>query len=90
MGFPSAVLNVLMPLKCTWIPFFLHYFLNISPVVGMYGTTMVMFFLLLSGGLLLLLVEMVVLGWLGWVNLCCHWLRALAGNWQCCSAVFIC
>ena len=51
---------------------------------------MVMFFLLLSGGLLLLLVVVVVLAWLGWVNLCCHWLRAHAGNWHCCSAVLMC
>ena len=51
---------------------------------------MVMFFFLLSGQLLLLLVVVVVLGWLGWVNLCCHWLRAHAGNWQSCSAVFMC
>ena len=32
--------------------------------------------LLLAGGLLLLLV----MSWLGLVNLCCHWLRAHAGN----------
>ena len=56
LGFPSAVLKVLVPLKCTWIPFFLHNFLNCSPVVTMYGATMVMFFLLLSGELLLSLV----------------------------------
>ena len=43
---------------------------------------MVMFFLLLSVELLLLLV-VVLLGWLGWVNLCCHWLRAQDGNLQC-------
>ena len=34
-GFPSAVLSVLVPLKCTCMPFFLHSFLNFSPVVGM-------------------------------------------------------
>ena len=76
LGFPSAILNVLVPLKCTCF-FFLHSFLNFSPVLGMYGTTMVMFFLLLAGELLLLLlllvVVVVVLGWLGRVNLCCHW-----------------
>ena len=70
LGFPSAVLSVLVPLKYTCIPFFLHNFLNFSPVVGMYGTTMVIFFLLLTGGLLLLLVVVVVLDWLGWVTLC--------------------
>ena len=81
LGFPSAVLNVLVPLKCTCMLFFLHSFLNFSPVLGTYGTTMVMFFLLLAGELLLLLlVVVVVLGWLGWVNLCCHWLRAHSEN----------
>ena len=56
-------------------------FLEFSPVVGIYGTTMVMFFLLLTGGLfLLLLLLVVVVDWLGWVNLCCHWLRAHSGN----------
>ena len=60
LGFPSAVLNVLVPLKCTCMPFFLQSFLNFSPVSGMYGTTMVMFFLLLAGGLLLLLLLVVV------------------------------
>ena len=49
---------------------------------------MVTLFLLLSVELLLLLV--VVLCWLGWVNLCCYWLRAHDGNWQCCNAVFMC
>ena len=36
------------------MPFLLHSFLNFSPVLGMYGTTMVALFLLLSAGLLLL------------------------------------
>ena len=35
LGFPSAVLSVLFPLKCTCVPFFLHSFLNFSPVLGM-------------------------------------------------------
>ena len=35
LGFPSAVLNVLVPLKCTCMPFILHSFLNFSPVLGM-------------------------------------------------------
>ena len=52
MGFPSAVLSVLVPLKCTCMPFSLHSFLNFSPVLGMYGTAMVALFLLLSAGLL--------------------------------------
>ena len=56
LGIPSAVLNVLVPLKCTCMPFFLHSFLNFSRVFGMYETAMMMFFLLLSGGLLLLFV----------------------------------
>ena len=62
-------------------------FLNFSPVLGIYGTTMVTLVLMLSDEQLLLVV---VLCWLGWVNLCCHWLRAHEGNWQCCSAVFMC
>ena len=41
MGLPRAVLRVLVPLKCTCMPFLLHSFLNFSPVLGMYGTTMV-------------------------------------------------
>ena len=52
---------------------------------------MVALFLLLSAGLLLLEeVVVVVVCWLGWVHLCCHWLRAHDGNWQCCSVVLIC
>ena len=47
LGLPNMVLSVLVPLKCTWIPFLLHNFLNFSPVPDMYGTTMVMFLLLL-------------------------------------------
>ena len=35
LGFPSAVLRVLVPLKCTWIPFLLHSFLNFSLALGM-------------------------------------------------------
>ena len=35
LGFPNAVLSVLKPLKCTWIPFLLHTFLNFSLVLGM-------------------------------------------------------
>ena len=62
LGASSAVLNVLVPLKCTCMPFFLHSFLNFSPVLGMYGTTVVMFFLLLAGELLLLLVVVVLAG----------------------------
>ena len=46
----------LVPFKCTCIPFLLHSFLNFSPVLGMYGSTMVMFVLLLAVDLLLLLV----------------------------------
>ena len=80
-----------MPLKCTCMPFLLHSFLNFSPVLGMYGTTMVALFLLLSAVLLLLEVLVVLVDcWLGWVNLCSHWLRAQEGNWQCCSAVLMC
>ena len=80
-----------MPLKWICKPFFLHSFLNFLPVLGMYGTTMVALFLLLSAGLLLLEVLLVmVVCWLGWVNLCCQWLRAHDGNWQCCSAVLMC
>ena len=80
-----------MPLKCTCMPFLLHSFLNFSPVLGMNGTTMVALFLLLSAGLLLLGVLVVLVDcWLGWVNLCCHWLRAQEGNWQCCNAVLMC
>ena len=40
--------------------------------------------------IVVVVVVVVVLDWLGWVNLCCHWLRAHAGNWQCCSAVLVC
>ena len=84
-------MSVLVPLKCTCMPFFLHSFLNFSPVLGMYGTIMVALFLLLSAGLLLLeVLVVVVVCWLGWVNLCCHWLRAHDGSWQCCSAVLMC
>ena len=72
LGFPIAVLSVLVPLKCTCVPFFLHSFLNFSPVLGMYGTTMVALFLLSSAGLLLEVVVVVVVCWLGWENLCCH------------------
>ena len=47
--------------------------------------------LLLSVVLLLLgLVVAVFDCWLEWVNLCCHWLRAQEGNWQCLSVVLIC
>ena len=28
--------------------------------------------------------------WSGWLNLCCHWLRAQAGNWQWWRAVLMC
>ena len=57
----------------------------------MYGTTIVALFLLLSAELLLLGVLLeVLLCWLGWVNLCYHWFRAHAGNWQCHSAVLMC
>ena len=60
-------------------------------MLGMYGTTMVALFLLLSAGLLLLeVLVVVVVHWLGWVNLCCHWLRAHDGKWKCCSAVLMC
>ena len=80
LGFPSAVLRVLVPLKCTWIPFLLHSFLNFSLVLGMYGTTMVALFLVLSVGWLLLVVLVVLLDcWLDWMNLWCHWLRAQGG-----------
>ena len=41
---------------------------------------------LLSCQLLLL----VLLGWLGLVNLWCHWFSAQFGNWHCCSAVLMC
>ena len=57
----------------------------------MYGTTMVALFLLLSVVLLMLDVLVVLLDcWLGWVNLCCHWLRAQEGNLQCLRAVLMC
>ena len=35
LGLPNAVLSVLVPLKCTWIPLLLHSFLNLSAVLGM-------------------------------------------------------
>ena len=41
LGLPNAVLSVLVPLKCTWIPLLLHSFLNLSAALEMYGTTMV-------------------------------------------------
>ena len=28
--------------------------------------------------------------WLGWLNLCCHWLSTQAGNWQYWRAVLMC
>ena len=31
LGLPNSVLSVLVPLKCTCIPFLLHSFLNFSP-----------------------------------------------------------
>ena len=70
LGLPNMVLSVLLPLKCTCIPFLLHIFLNFSPVPGMYGTTMVMFFLLLllSCRLLLLLGLLLLIGWLGLIS----------------------
>ena len=80
LGFPNAVLRVLVPLKWTWIPFLLHSFLNFSLVLGMYGTTMMALFLLLSVVLLLLGVLVVLLDcWFDWVNLWCHWLRTHGG-----------
>ena len=90
LGLPRAVLRVLLPLKCTCMPFLLHSFLNFSCVLGMYGTTMVALFLLSAGLLLLGVLVGLVDCWLGWVNFCCHWLRAQDGNWQCCSAVLMC
>ena len=48
---------------------------------------MVVLYLLLLVGLLLVLLE--VGAWLGWLNLCCHWLSAQAGNWQWCRAVLM-
>ena len=91
LGLPNILLSVLVPLKCTWIPFLLHIFLNFSPVPGMYDTTMVMFFLLLllSCGLLLLGLFL-LFGWLGLVNFWWHCLRLQSGHWHCCNAVFIC
>ena len=43
LGLPRAVLRVLVPLKCTWMPLPLHSLLNFSAVLLMYGTTMVCF-----------------------------------------------
>ena len=34
LGFPNAVLRVLVPLKCTWIPFLLHSFFELFTGVG--------------------------------------------------------
>ena len=91
LGLPSSVLRVLVPLECTCIPLFLHSFLNFSLVPGMKGTTMVMFLLLgLLSCWLLLLVLLLLVGWFGFVNLWCHWLRAQCGNWHACSAVLMC
>ena len=50
---------------------------------------MVVLYLLMSEVLLLVVLVVVDCSWLGWLNLCCHWLRAHAGNWQCWSAVLI-
>ena len=90
LGLLRAVLRVLVPLKCTWMPLLLHSLLNFSAVLLMYGTTMVVLCLLLLAGLLLLLWVFVGLaGCGGWVNLCSHWFSAQKGNWQWWRAVLM-
>ena len=37
LGFPSAVLSVLEPLKYTWIPFLLHTFFEFFTCIGNVG-----------------------------------------------------
>ena len=79
LGFPSAVLNVLVPL----MPFFLQFpelFSCVGHVWNYNGDVLLLLVGELLLLLLLLLLVVVVLGWLGWVNLCCHWLRAHSGN----------
>ena len=49
LGLPKAVLRVLVPLKCTWMPLPLHSLLNFSAVLLMYGTTMVVFVVVVVG-----------------------------------------
>ena len=61
LGLPRAVLRVLVPLKCTWMPLLLHSLLNFSAVLLIYGTTMVVLWLLL----------------LSWLLLCWCWLSLL-------------
>ena len=86
-GLPSEVLSVFVPLKCTCMPVLLHSFLNLSPVLCRYGTTMVMFFLFVSVLLLLLLV-VVACG--GLLNLSSQRFSAQGGKWHCCKADLIC
>ena len=95
LGLTNCVLNVLVPLKCTFMPLDLHSLLNFSLVpfdvgnhqgyVPVYNVVDKVVFLIGAA-----VVPVLLLGWLLLRNFWCHWLSAHFGNWHACSAVLVC